>query len=56
MVSTSANITKFPTPAVLVDVIKNFHDPDVAVYAHSNGSAKKPSAIVRLQTMEYIRE
>ncbi|MEC7911702.1 MAG: Sua5/YciO/YrdC/YwlC family protein [Pseudomonadota bacterium] len=56
MVSTSANITKVPTPDALVDVIKYFHDPDVAVYAHSNGSAKKPSAIVRLQTMEYIRE
>jgi len=56
MVSTSANITKLPTPSMLVDVIKNFHDPDVAVYAHSNGPAKKPSAIVRLQNMEYIRE
>ena len=56
MVSTSANISNSPTPTSLVDIYQSFKDPDVAVYAHTNGLEKKPSAIVRLESMEYIRE
>ena len=56
MVSTSANISEFPTPNMLAEVKKTFNDPDVAVYAHDNGDALKPSAIIDLDTMEYIRE
>ena len=56
MVSTSANISKASTPISLVDLYQTFQDPDVAVYAHKNGLEQKPSAIVRLETMEYIRE
>jgi len=56
MVSTSANISNSPTLTSLVDIYQSFKDPDVAVYAHTNGLEKKPSAIVRLESMEYIRE
>ena len=56
MVSTSANISNFPTPNSLDEVKKIFDDPDVAVYAHDNGDALKPSSIIDLKTMEYIRE
>ena len=56
MVSTSANISKFPTPDLLSEVKKIFNDSDVAVYAHHNGDALKPSPIIDLETMEYIRE
>ena len=56
MVSTSANISNFPTPKSLHEVKKIFDDPDVAVYAHDNGDALKPSSIIDLKTMEYIRE
>ena len=41
---------------MLAEVKKTFNDPDVAVYAHDNGDAHKPSAIIDLDTMEYIRE
>ena len=56
MVSTSANISNFPTSYSLDEVKKIFDDPDVAVYAHDNGDALKPSSIIDLKTMEYIRE
>ena len=56
MVSTSANISNFPTPNSLDEVKKIFDDSDVAVYAHDNGDALKPSSIIDLKTMEYIRE
>ena len=56
MVSTSANISNFPTPDSLDEVKKIFDDPDVAAYAHDNGDALKPSSIIDLKTMEYIRE
>jgi L-threonylcarbamoyladenylate synthase len=56
MVSTSANISNFPTSNSLDEVKKTFDDPDVAVYAHNNGDALKPSSIIDLKTMEYIRE
>ena len=56
MVSTSANISKLPTPYSLTEVKEIFNDSDVAVYAHDNGDALKPSSIIDLETMEYIRE
>ena len=56
MVSTSANISKFPTPDSPAEVKEIFNDSDVAVYAHDNGDALKPSSIIDLETMEYIRE
>ena len=56
MVSTSANISNFPTPNLLAEVKEIFNNSDVAVYAHDNGDASKPSSIVDLKTMEYIRE
>ena len=56
MVSTSANISNFPTSDSLDEVKKIFDDPGVAVYAHDNGDALKPSSIIDLKTMEYIRE
>ena len=56
IISTSANISNFPTPNSLDEVKKIFDDPDVAVYAHNNGDALKPSSIIDLKTMEYIRE
>ena len=56
MVSTSANISNLPTPNSIDDIKKIFNDSDVAVYAHDNGDAAKPSAIIDLKTMEYIRE
>jgi len=56
MVSTSANISNFPTPANLDEIIKIFSDSDIAVYAHDNGGAKKSSTIIDIRTMEFIRE
>jgi L-threonylcarbamoyladenylate synthase len=56
MVSTSANISNLPTPNSIDDIKKIFNDIDVAVYAHDNGDASKPSSIIDLNTMEYIRE
>lgn len=56
MVSTSANISNEPTPADPTTVMEIFRDQDVAMYAHPNGSAAKPSAIIDLKTMDYIRE
>tara|TARA_Y100000385_G_scaffold237851_1_gene252631 strand:- start:761 stop:1318 length:558 start_codon:yes stop_codon:yes gene_type:complete len=56
MVSTSANISNSPTPNLLDEVKEIFSDPDVAVYAHDKGNALKPSSIIDLETMEYIRE
>ena len=56
MVSTSANISNLPTPNSIDAIKKIFNDSDVAVYAHDNGDASKPSSIVDLNSMEYIRE
>tara|TARA_B100000287_G_scaffold431163_1_gene487878 strand:- start:1060 stop:1617 length:558 start_codon:yes stop_codon:yes gene_type:complete len=56
MVSTSANISNSPIINSLDDVKKTFNDSQVAVYAHDNGDALKPSAIIDLKSMEYIRE
>ena len=56
MVSTSANISNLPTPNSIDDIKKIFNDSDVAVYAHDNGDASRPSSIVDLNSMEYIRE
>ena len=42
--------------AELGSVKEIFKDSDVAVYAHDNGDALKPSSIIDLKTMEYIRE
>ena len=56
MVSTSANISNLPTPNSIDDIKKIFNDSDVAVYAHDNGDALKPSSIIDLNSMEYIRE
>tara|TARA_B100001113_G_scaffold244988_1_gene201584 strand:- start:1156 stop:1713 length:558 start_codon:yes stop_codon:yes gene_type:complete len=56
MVSTSANISNLPTPKKLEDIAKIFPDPDVAFYYFENGESKKPSSIIDLNTMDYIRE
>ena len=56
MVSTSANISNLPTPKKLEDIVEIFSDPDVAFYNFENGKSKKPSSIIDLNTMEYIRE
>ncbi len=56
MVSTSANISNLPTPKKLEDIAEIFSDPDVAFYYYENGKLKKPSSIIDLNTMEYIRE
>ena len=56
MVSTSANISNLPTPNSIDDIKKIFNDIDVAVYAHDKGDASKPSTIIDLNSMEYIRE
>ena len=56
MVSTSANISNLPTPKRPEDIAKTFDDPDVAFYYFNNGGLKKPSSIIDLNTMEYIRE
>ena len=56
MVSTSANISGHDTPTDLKNVIDIFPDPEVAVYAYGNGEASKPSSIIDLKSMEYIRE
>ena len=56
MVSTSANISNLPIPKKLEDIAEIFSDPDVAFYYFENGKSKKPSSIIDLSTMEYIRE
>ena len=56
MVSTSANISNLPIPQKLEDIAEIFTDPDVAFYYFENGKLKKPSSIIDLNTMEYIRE
>jgi|TARA_B110000116_G_C16640224_1_gene492541 L-threonylcarbamoyladenylate synthase len=56
MVSTSANLTNSSTSDSIHEVTKIFNDSEVAVYAHNNGTASKPSAILDLNRMEYIRE
>tara|TARA_B100001113_G_C20976176_1_gene564024 strand:+ start:158 stop:715 length:558 start_codon:yes stop_codon:yes gene_type:complete len=56
MVSTSANISNLPTPKNLEDIAEIFSDSDVAFYYFENGKSKKPSSIIDLNTMEYIRE
>jgi L-threonylcarbamoyladenylate synthase len=56
MVSTSANTSNTQTPIDIEEIIKIFSDNDVAVYAHENGEAKKPSTIIDMRTMEFIRE
>ena len=56
MVSTSANISNLPTPKKLEEIAEIFSDPDVAFYYFENGKSKKPSSIIDLNTMEYIRE
>jgi len=56
MVSTSANISNVPTSTNLDEVLAIFQDHDVALYNFDNGSAIKPSSIIDLKTMDYIRE
>ena len=56
MVSTSANISNQPTPITAAEALKIFPEPDVALYDFENGSANKPSAIIDLKTMDYLRE
>ena len=56
MVSTSANISNQPTPITAAEALEIFTDPDVALYDFENGSANKPSAIIDLKTMGYLRE
>ena len=56
MVSTSANISNTQTPIDIEEIMKIFSDNDLAVYAHENGEAKKPSTIIDMRTMEFIRE
>jgi L-threonylcarbamoyladenylate synthase len=56
MVSTSANISNQPIPITAAEAIEIFPEPDVALYDFGNGTAKKPSAIIDLKTMDYIRE
>jgi L-threonylcarbamoyladenylate synthase len=56
MVSTSANISNQPTPRTSAEAQKIFPDSDVALYDFENGSATKPSTIIDLKTMDYIRE
>ena len=56
MVSTSANISNLPTPKKLEDIAEIFADPNVAFYYFENGKSKKPSSIIDLNSMEYIRE
>ena len=56
MVSTSANISNLPIPKKLEDIAEIFADPDVAFYYFENGKSKKPSSIIDLNSMEYIRE
>ena len=56
MVSTSANISNQPTPTTAAEALEIFPEPDVALYDFKNGSANKPSAIIDLKTMDYLRE
>ena len=56
MVSTSANLSNQQTPNSRTDLYQIFQDEDVAFYNHDNGRAKKPSSILRLHNMEYLRE
>ena len=56
MVFTSTKISNCTTP-ILPDEVKEIVSvPDVEVYAHDKGNALKPSSIIDLETMEYIRE
>ena len=45
-----------PTSKTLDEIEKNFSDPDVGIYYFKNGNLKKPSAIIDLNSMEYVRE
>lgn len=56
MVSTSANLSNQQTSNSRTDLYQIFQDEDVAIYNHDNGKAKKPSSILRLHNMEYLRE
>ena len=56
MVSTSANISNQPTPITAAEALEIFTEPDIALYDFENGSANKPSAIIDLKTMGYLRE
>ena len=56
MVSTSANISSQPTPITADEALEIFTDPDNALYDFENGSANKPSSIIDLKTMGYLRE
>ena len=56
MVSTSANISNQATPSSAAEALQIFPEPEVALYDFENGSAKKPSSIIDLKTMDYIRE
>ena len=56
MVSTSANISNVPTSTNPAEALEIFPESDVALYDFENGSANKPSAIIDLKTMDYIRE
>ena len=56
MISSSANISNLPTPKKLEDIAEIFSDSDVAFYYFENGKSKKPSSIINLSSMEYIRE
>ena len=56
MVSTSANISNQATPSSAAEALQIFPEPEVALYDFDNGSAKKPSSIIDLKTMDYIRE
>ena len=56
MVSTSANISNQATPSSAAEALQIFPEPEVALFDFENGLAKKPSAIIDLKTMDYIRE
>ena len=56
MVSTSANVSNQPTPITAAEALKIFPEPDVALYDFENGLASKPSAIIDLKTMGYLRD
>ena len=53
---TSANISNQATPSSAAEALQIFPEPEVALYDFENGSAKKPSSIIDLKTMDYIRE
>ena len=56
MVSTSANISNHPTPITAAEALEIFTEPAIALYDFENGAANKPSAIIDLKTMGYLRE